>query len=218
MNKKVWLLLPLSFLMSFAVFGQEKEKVKEKKKSATEAVDSTIVLSKGRIVIKDRIYRQNAPFITFGYGAGFGFESKQVEQNMAFSYHHFINKIGLQIGYLSSSDTKTWWNSDQKLKELSLGVGKRWESTRYNISVFGGPSWASGSYLWTYVADSMSQPQLRVHYFSSLGVHAEVLATYKLSYDIGVGLSLVGCMNKQYSVAGAQIHLFFSTAFVRNYN
>jgi hypothetical protein len=29
---------------------------------------------------------------------------------------------------------------------------------------------------------------------------------------------LYGCWNNQYSVVGAQVHLFFSTAFVRNYD
>jgi len=201
--------MSLSVLIGLTAFGQEAEP----KKKASEVIDSAIVLGKGRIVYKNRIYRQNASYITLGYGAGFGFESRQVEQNMSFSYHHFIKNFGLQAGYFSSSDTKTWWNSDQKVKNLSLGVGKRWEATRYNVSVFGGPSWASGSYLWT---DSLQKE--KVHYFSTLGVHAEVLATYKISYDIGLGLSLVGCLNKQYSVAGAQIHLFFSTAFVRNYD
>lgn len=207
MIRKFWILLPLSFLISVSLFGQEKEK----KKSASEGADSTIVLSKGRIVYKDRIYRQNAAFMTFGYGAGYGFASKKIEQNMSFSYHYFIKKIGLQFGYHSSSDTKIWWNSHQKLNNLFLGVGKRWEGTRYNFSIFGGPSWAYGSFF-------NNAEHTSWHYFSVAGLHAEAQATYKVSYDIGVGLSLYGDLNQEYSVAGAQIHLFFSTAYVRNYN
>jgi len=209
MNKRIWILLPLSFLMSITTSGNDKEK----KKDAAESVDSTIVLSKGRIVYKNRIFRQNAPFVTFGYGAGYGFESKLAEQNMSFSYHHFIKKIGLQVSYFTSSDTKTWWNSDQKVKDVSVGIGARWENTRYNFSIFGGPGWASGSYLW--INDAQRE---MVHYFSTVGFHGELLATYKISYDIGVGLSLMGILNNQYSVAGGQIHVYFSTAFVRNYN
>jgi hypothetical protein len=205
MNKKIWILLPLSFFIAFSVFGQEAEK----KKSSGESPDSTIILGKGRIVYKNRIYRQNASYLTMGYGAGYGFESKQVEQNMSLSYHQFIKKIGLQIGYHSSSDTKIWWRSYQKMNDLFLGVGARAEGTRYNLSVFGGPSWSYGSY-WI-VRDSS------YHSFRNIGFHAEAQATYKIAYDIGVGLSVYTSLNRDYSVVGAEVHLFFSTAYIRNY-
>ena len=209
MTRTLFVLLPLSFLICSTAFGQEDTR----RKRDRESIDSTIVIGKGRIVHQGRIYRQNAPFVTLGYGAGYGFESKQVEQSMSFSYHHFIKNVGLQAGYLSSSTTRTWWNSDQKLKELSLGGGVRKEGARYNLSAFAGPSWASGSYLYYNEAN-----KLMVHYFSLIGLHAELLATYKIAYDIGAGFSLYGSLNSEYSVVGAQFHLYFSTAFVRNYD
>ncbi|TSA36872.1 MAG: hypothetical protein D4R64_06515 [Porphyromonadaceae bacterium] len=209
MIKKIWILLSLSFLISFTVFGQEKEK----KKNTSEAADTTIVLSKGRIVYKNRIYRQNASYLTIAYGTGYGFESKLIEQNMTLSYQQFIKKIGLQLGYHSSSDTKIWWRSYQKLNDLYLGIGKRWESPRYNLSVFGGPSLAYGSY----IAWNAERQKDWAYGFLTGGFHAEAQATYKIAYDIGIGLSLYGSVNRYYSVTGAQIHLFFSTAFVRNY-
>ena len=212
MIKKIWILLPLSFLVSFTVFGQEKEK----KRSAPATADTTIVLSKGRLVYKNRIYRQNAPYLLMGYGAGYGFESKKIEQNMTVSFQQFFKNFGLQLGYHSSSDTKIWWRSDQKLNDLFLGVGKRWESTRYNVSVFGGPSYAYGSYPVLITVDSV--PGLYPFRFKELGIHAEAQATYKIAYDIGVGLSVYTSVNHDYSVIGAQVHLYFSTAFVRNYN
>lgn len=209
MIRKFWILLPLSFLIGFAGYGQEKEK----KEKVSEEPDSTIVLSKGRLVVKNKIYRQNASYVTLGYGAGYSFQSDAIEQNMAISYQHFVKKLGLQVGYHSSSNTRTWWNSDQKLNDLFIGVGSRWEGTRFNAAIFGGPSLAYGRYSWVDQND-----KTWVHFFSTPGLHAEVLATYKIVYDIGIGLSLYGSLNKEYSAAGAQIHLFFSTAFVRNYN
>lgn len=205
MTRKIWILLPLSFLIGFSVYGQDKEK----KKIDNQDSDSTIVLSKGRIVYQNRIYKQNASYLTMGYGAGFGFESKKIEQNMILSYHYFINKIGLQLGYHSSSDTKIWWQSYQKLNELFLGAGRRWEGLRYNYSAFAGPSWAYGNYL---VTDSLFHP------FGNPGLHAEVQATYKIAYDLGIGLSVYGSLNRAYSAVGAQIHLYFSTAYVRRYD
>ncbi len=210
MTKKFWILLPLSFLIGFSVFGQDKQK----KKATSEPADSAVVIGKGRLVLKNHIYRQNASYVTFGYGAGWSFQEGAIEQNMAVSYQHFIKKFGLQIGYHSSSDRQTWWNSDQKLNDLFLGVGKRWEGNNFNFAVFGGPSLAYGRYTWWDEANQKTW----VHYFSTLGLRTEVLLTYKIAYDIGLGLSVYGSMNKEYSVTGAQIHMFFSTAFVRNYN
>jgi hypothetical protein len=209
MKNKTLILLPLFFLMCLPVTGQDKEK----NKSATEP-DTAIVMGKGRLLYKGHIYRENAPYITFGYGAGYGFESNQIEQNMTLSFQYFFKKLGLQLGYHSSSDTKIWWRSYQKLNDLFLGVGRRWESTRYNFSIFGAPSLAYGSY----IAWNPDRQKNFAYGFTTLGFHAEALATYKLTYDIGVGLSLYGSVNRYYSAAGAQIHLFFSTAFVRNYD
>jgi hypothetical protein len=210
MNKKIWVLLPLSFLMILPVFAQEKEK----KRAGSEISDSTVVMSKGRIMYKNRIYRQNAPYLTIGYGAGFGFESRLIEQNLNLSYHHFIRKFGLQLGYHTSSDIKVWWRSYQKLNDLFLGAGRRWEGTNYNLSVFAGPSLAYGSY----IAWNEERQKDWAYGFTTGGLHAEIQATYKPTYDIGIGLSVYGSVNRYYSVAGAEIHLFFSTAFVRNYN
>jgi hypothetical protein len=209
MFKKICILLPLSFLIGFTLIGQEQEK----KKKLSSEVDSTIVLGKGRLVINDRIYRQNAPYLTFGYGAGYGFQSDSLEQNMSLSFQYFFKKFGLQIGYDASSDMKIWWRSYQKLNELFLGVGKRWESTHFNFAIFGGPSYAYGSY----VAWNEERQKEWAYGFATLGFHTEFLATYKITYDIGMGLSVYASANPYYSAAGAQVHLYFSTAFVRNY-
>jgi hypothetical protein len=199
MIRKLLIMLPLSFLMTLPSLAQE--------------ADSSVVVGKNRIVYKGRIYKQNAPYVSFGYGAGFGFESQQVEQNMTLSYQHFIKGVGLRIGYHSSSDTKIWWRSYQKLNDLFIGVGHRWETNKINLAVFGGPTFAYGSY----VAWNEEKQKDFAYGFNTLGGLAEVQLTYKLMYDLGVGLSVYGSVNRYYSAAGAQIHLYFSTAFVSNY-
>jgi hypothetical protein len=213
MIKKIWILLPLSFLIGFAGFGQ----VKEKKKKIVESPDTTMVIGKGRIVYQHRIYRENASYLTLGYGAGTGNRSAgTIEQNMTIAYQHFINKFGLQVGYHASSNQKIWFRSDQKLNELCLGLGRRWEDARYNFAVYGGPAYSYGSYMVDVVVDSL--PKKFPYRFKTLGFHTEVQATYKIAYDLGIGLSLYASINRQYTVVGAQIHLFFSTAFIRNYD
>jgi hypothetical protein len=199
MIRKLMIMLPLSFLMVIPSLAQE--------------ADSSVVIGKNRIVYKGRIYKQNAPYLSFGYGAGYGFESQQVEQNMTLSYQHFIKGVGLRIGYHSSSDTKIWWRSWQKLNDLFIGVGHRWETNKLNLAVFGGPTYAYG----TYIGWNEDRQKDWAYPFNTLGGLAELQLTYRIMYDIGIGLSLYGSINRYYSATGAQIHLFFSTAFVSNY-
>jgi hypothetical protein len=202
MIKRTLILLPLSFLFAFSLFAQGGE--------------ATAILGKGKVVYQNHIYWVNAPYFTMGYGAGYGFRSNKPEQNMTIAYHHFIKKIGLSAGYHSSSDEKIWWRSNQKLNELFVSIGQRWESTKFEMAAFAGPSYAYGSYPVPIVKDTVTK--MYPYRFKELGLRAELTATYKFAYDLGVGLSLYGTVNKQYSVAGMQIHLFFSTAFIRDYN
>ncbi len=203
-------LLPLSFLIPFSSLGQVEE---AKKKQSREAVPE-VVLGKNRIIYQNRIYRLNAPYVTFAYGAGHGFESDKIEQNMTLAFHYFIKGFGLRLGYHSSSDTKIWWRSYQKLNDLFLGFGTRLEKPRWNFAIFGGPSFAYGSYIdW-----NPDRQKDWAYGFATPGIHAEIQTTYRIIYDIGVGLSLYGTYNRYYPVAGAQLHLFFSTAYIRNYD
>jgi len=193
------MLLPLFFLFHPA--------------GAQTRTDSTVIIGNNRIVHQGRIYRQNAPYVTLGYGMGYNLGKGSAEQNMMVSYHHFIKGIGLFGGYHSSSDEKIWWRSYQKLTDLYLGVGKRWETIRLNASIFGGPSLAYGSY-------TGSHPDHGKDWawgFMQPGLVLEGQLSYRLLYDVGLGLSFYGSLNRYYQVAGAQVHLFFSTAYVRNY-
>jgi hypothetical protein len=200
MIRKMLIVLPLSFLFALSSLAQES--------------DTAMVLSKNRIVYKGRIYRQNAPYVTFGYGSGYGFRTGLVQQNMNLSYHHFIKGFGLGIGYHASSDLPPWWRSWQKLNDFYLVAGKRWETNRFNLAVFAGPSLARGSYIaW----NEVKQKEF-AYGFLTPGVYLEAQATYKILYDIGVGLSAYGSLNQEYTVVGGQVHLFFSTSFVRNYD
>ncbi len=213
MRTKFLFLLPLSFLIFSTVSGQETEK----KKSFFQKADTTVVLGKGRVVVGNRIYRQNSPYVILAYGAGYSFKSSQAEQNMTLSYQYFFDKLGLQVGYHSSSDSKIWWRSNEKLNDLFIAAGTRWESSRMNVAAFAGPSWAYGSYpVWLIPPGDSVAKQYPLR-FKNPGLHAEIQATYKIFYDLGVGLSLYGSVNKEYSVVGAQLHLYFSTAFIRNY-
>ena len=202
-------LIPLSFAFASPAMAQVEEE-----DELTGSRDTVIRIDERRFIYKGKIYRDNSPYITMGYGAGVNLGLKSLEQNMTLSYHHFIKGIGLGLGFHSSSDEKIWWRSYQKLNDLHLMVGKRWEGVRHNISVFAGPSFAYGSYVgWN---DFLGKNW--AYGFNTVGAVAEFQYSYRIFYDIGLGVSAYTSLNKFTRVAGAQLHLFFSTAFVRSYD
>lgn len=208
MKKLILFLIPLSFLCSVG-FAQ----VEEEENFLVFGKDTVLPLKDGRILFDEKIYKKNSPYMTMAYGMGYNFKKSASEQNLMVSYHHFVNNIGLGIGYHTSSDIKVWWRSYQKVIDLWIGGGWRYERLRYNLGVFAGPAISYGSYInW-----SDEHQENRAYGFTTVGGVAEVQFTYRLLYDVGIGASFYGSYNKYYTVAGAQIHLFFSTAFVRNY-
>ena len=196
-------LIPLSLVFASPVNAQ----VEEEDEGAVQ-IDSR------RFIHNGKIYKQNTPYLTLGYGAGYNYDQHSVEQNMTISYHHFINKVGVAIGFHSSSDEKIWWRSYQKLNDLHLMMGKRWEGLRYNGSAFVGPSYAYGSFVgWNDTYDKEW-----AFGFNTVGIVAEFQYTYRIFYDLGVGLTGYVSINKFTQVAGLQLHLFFSTAYVRSHS
>lgn len=196
-------LIPLSIVFASPVNAQVEEED-----------EGAVQIDENRFIYNGRIYRQNSPYLTMGYGAGYNFANNTVEQNMTISYHHFIKKVGLAIGYHSSSDEKIWWRSFQKLNDLHLMIGKRWEGLKYNASAFAGPAYAYGSY----VGWNDTYEREWAFGYNTVGVVAEFQFTYRIFYDIGIGLSGYISANKYTQIAGAQFHVFFSTAFVRSYD
>jgi hypothetical protein len=208
MKRLILSLVSLSFICALG-FGQDVIEDTYK----VYGKDTIYPLRDGRFIFNEKIYKERSPYLTLAYGAGYNFLQPGVEQNMMVSYHHFIKNYGLSLGYHASSDIKVWWRSYQKLNDFWLGGGWRFERPRWNIGVFAGPSLAYGSW----IAWSEERQENRAYGFTTLGGVAEMQLTYRIFYDVGLGLTLHGSYNKYYSVAGAQIHLFFSTAFVRNY-
>lgn len=207
MKRLLFLLIPLSFICADASGQTEGEDF------IVYGNDTVLPIRDGRFVLHGKIYRQHAPNLTLGYGAGYNFKHDSIEQNMMITYHHFLGNMGLSLGYHTSSNIKVWWRSYQKLNDFWLGAGYHYERPRYHFSAFAGPSLAYGSW----IAWSDEHQENRAYGFTTVGGVAEVQMTYRLFYDVGLGMSLYGSLNRFYAVAGAQIHLFFSTAFVRNY-
>lgn len=202
-------LIPLSLAFASPAIAQV-----EGEDESTASKDSVIRIDEHRFIYKGKIYRENSPYVTMGYGVGRNLDQKTMEQNMTIAYHHFIGGVGLGLGLHSSSDQKIWWRSYQKLNDLHFVLGKRWEGVRYNIAVFAGPSYAYGSYVdW----NDFYEKEWAYGY-NTIGGIAEAQFTYRLFYDLGLGITAYTSINKFTQIIGAQIHLFFSTAYVRSYD
>ncbi len=209
MKNVILYLIPLSLAFASPAFAQVEEEDK-----LEGSRDTVIHIDEHRFIYEGKIYRENSPYLTMGYGVGMNFGQDSIEQNMTLSYHHFIRGVGIGIGYHSSSNEKIWWRSPQKLNDLHLMVGKRWEGIHHNLSIFAGPSYAYGSYIgWNDVLE-----EFRQYRFYTMGLVAELQYSYRIFYDLGLGISAYTSLNKFTRVAGAQLHLFFSTAFVRSYD
>ena len=104
-------------------------------------------------------------------------------------------------------------NSLQKVNDFYLGVGLRSSKLYSNVAIFMGPSISYGSKF--HEVDPLSGDDLFIG-FTSPGIYANFDYTYKLSYDLGTGVSLYNSFSKDYHVYGFQFHLYFSGGFRRN--
>jgi len=203
------LLIPLSFAFASPVIAQVDEE-----DASTNKRDTVIRIDERRFIYKGKIYKDNSPYFTLGYGVGRNLGKSNYEQNMTLSYHHFVKGVGLGIGFHTSSDDKIWWRSYQKMNDLHLMVGKRWDGVRFNLSAFAGPSYSYGSY----VGYNDVREREWAYGYNTVGAVVELQFTYRIFYDVGVGLTAYSSMNKHTKVVGTQFHLFFSTAYVRSYD
>ena len=78
------------------------------------------------------------------------------------------------------------------------------------VAFFIGPSLAYGSKFYQY--DPIDDENEYIG-FTKLGLYANFDYTYKISYDLGVGVSIYNSYNSEYHIYGFQIHVYFSGAF-----
>ena len=162
----------------------------------------------------NNVYKPNSSWLSLGFGKSYDFAQKQFEQSINIDLHIRIKKMFFSTGYHTTSDAFFYSGSVQQvhsiqaLNDVHLCVGLRKEKFKSNISVFAGPSYVYGT---TYdFTDSLNVKWYRN--FKNPGLYLSVQYTYKIFYDLGVGVSLYSSINKYYSVVGLQLHLYFSNA------
>ncbi len=203
-------LIPLSLAFTYPVIAQVEEEVK-----FVTAKDTVIKIDERRFIHNGKIYRDNSPYLTIGYGVGYNLDQDSVEQNLLISYHHFIKKFGVGAGLHNSRNGRRWEFFPQKVNDVYLSLGYRMEGLKSNVGLFVGPSYAWGGYI---KYDNTLEEDRYFTFRNALGMVAELQYTYKFLYDVGIGFTAYASVNKYTQVVGAQLHIFLSTAFVRSYD
>lgn len=163
-------------------------------------------------IIGNKIYKGGSSWLKISQGMGYHFWLGQVEYNTTIAYSFRIKKLYFQFGYHVSSDKFFTKPSLQKLNDIYGCIGKRKEQKKYNLAYFIGLSYAYGA---TLDHREWNNGVISNWYrgFAKPGLLGTIDYTYKLSYDIGIGLSLYGSVNPYYNVLGVQLHFYLSGAY-----
>jgi len=170
-------------------------------------------------VHNDKLYKTVDRWFSIGVGGSLNTELKEREVNFDAAFHQRIWKIYLQTGYHRCSDEFLYDASLlkslslQKMNDLYFGVGWRSSKLYSNVSFFTGPAYSYGSRF--HHTDPISNADFFEAY-NALGLYSNFNFTYKLFYDIGIGVSLYDSYNKYYHVYGFRFHIYFSGAFRKN--
>ncbi len=160
-------------------------------------------------IIGEKIYKPGCGWFKLSTGTSYNIKREAYESSSNICYSFRVKNTYLQLGYHSSSDMFFTKRSSQKLNDLYISIGSRKETKKSNISVFAGPSYAYG-------ANYFETNTLGLKYykaFTRLGLIANAEYTFKIFYDMGLGLSIFGSYNERYKVAGIQLHVYLSGAF-----
>ena len=180
----------------------------------------------------DFIYRGNhflpgSPWLIVGTGYGKNFSENTIEPNFMVDFHYQFEKKNqcIGFGYLTSRDQfLTEGNSGLFVPNIYLRhstnslhgmYGIRFErNIRHSFAGFLGPS-----YNWGYRHAFTDTAGYDYHIkYNEVGFYASLQYSYKIFYDLGVGVSVWASYCESYQVVGFAIHLYLSSAFKRKIN
>ncbi len=163
-------------------------------------------------VLGNKIYKPYSNWLKIGQGYSYHFILSEKEFNTTIAYSFKIKKNWFQTGYHVSSDKFFIKPTMQRLNDIFFLYGFRKETHKFNFATFAGLTFAYGG---TFHHAEWSNGTLTKWYvgFNQIGVLGTVDITYKPVFDIGIGMSVFGSINKKYNVVGLQLHIFLSGAY-----
>ena len=152
-------------------------------------------------IIGNQVFKEYSNWLSGGAGIARNgnFASNQFAGGIDYNFH--IQKEYFQMGILLTGDTY----GDYSNYEGHICYGNRIETTKYNLSFWAGVS-GSNFFVWDPVA------QLYNQYFMP-GLYGDIEYIYKVTYDVGVGISGFADFNQKQNVAGVKFSLFFCGSY-----
>jgi hypothetical protein len=161
---------------------------------------------KKEITYDGKRYRVFNNYLTAGGGTCYNSYIQNTNLNIGVDFNYHIRQVYFQSGIFLAGPQFGNYSHLQ----LHTAVGKRFELNKFNMAGYLGPSM---SFINRPIIDTALN-QIRSRILQPLGFHAAVQFTYKFKYDVGIGVSLFSDINKEQSVYGLRLELFFSGAFL----
>lgn len=185
---------------------------------STEKSDSTLILEdEDEVIIGIKLFNKKNHFITIGSGYGLYMERPEFHSNFGADIHVGIRNHFFTVGYFYTGRkyiTESW---ALQLNDIHIGYGWRKEGIRHNHYAFIGPSLAMGyQYAYTDTNIVNEEPQIRIWNkgFKQPGLYAEYQYTFKINYDMGIGLAAYTALSFAYQTVGLKAIIYLSTAYV----
>lgn len=163
---------------------------------------------KEEIIHDGKRYRIHNNYFTMGGGVIESSLRDQSQKTLGVDYQFHIRRQQFQVGGIISGVEFFSNNNTQ----LHAGYGYRIEKNTSNFSAYVGPTYFTG------VAGVSPDPP---DFYDGFGLYFSVQAVYKIKYDIGLGLELIGDVSYKQKMIGIKLIAFFSGSYrglKRNYN
>ena len=199
----------LSAQTDTVINGKHYKIVDEKQDSVEKAKAPVVVKQKRRLPPMDSTFVINNKKLKYYNGwftLGGGFQQNLTYKRkigfaggLDFNFH--IKQQYFQLGTMITGEKFGFYDN----YEFHLGYGKRYEDRDVHFSGFAGVSYSTG---YGKVGDTVyTRP------FKHPGIYAQVEAVKKVTYDVGIGVSLFTDWNQEQALFGGKIILYFSTAY-----
>ncbi len=202
------LILCANLIAATMAVGQTDTVINGKKYKAVDESSSSVKEKKGKyhpldstFVINNKKFKYYNNWLNLGggpqqnlaYDLPLGFQGG-LDYNFHIKHHYF------QAGAFISGDKIGFYNNYQ----IHAAYGKRFEDKDFHAGAFIGLSFSSGR---AKVDSVYTRP------YKQPGLYAEAHVVKKVTYDVGIGLSIFGDWNSEQSMIGVRFILYFSSAY-----
>ncbi len=160
------------------------------------------------MLFKKKRYRVHNNYISGGPGLLASTIRPQTLNMIGLDFQFHIRWQHFQVGGYNSGVTS---NRTSHLQG-HLCYGYRYENTKYNFAVFGGPAYATGAAPVTFQKNNGVDTVVGVQYFD-WGFYVNCQAVKKITFDIGLGAEVFAEVSRRQTIFGIKVIAFFSGSY-----